>query len=324
MNNILLLKYAVEVDRTRSISKAAKNLYMGQPHLSKAIKELEDSIGCVLFARTPKGVEPTDRGREFLEQAKNIIAQMDQLDVMFREPEEQVYKLAVSVPRASYISEAFSRVVEQVEDEENFQLNYRETNSVRAIKNVTDGINNIAIIRYLKSDEDYFRNALKERDLNLEVIWEFRNMVTMSQDHPLAGKDKVEYQELLEYTEIVHGDNKVPSLSVLEHKEREKNSQRKKKISVYERGSQLELLSSIPTAYMWGSLAPSEVLDRFGLVQKPCDASEIWYRDIFICRKGYRLTKLDMMFVQTLRDVVSELSAGLPQISGLSEIPWMQ
>ena len=52
MNNLLYFKYAVEVERTGSISRAAENLYMGQPHLSKAIRELEETFGIAIFNRT--------------------------------------------------------------------------------------------------------------------------------------------------------------------------------------------------------------------------------------------------------------------------------
>lgn len=60
MNNILHLKYGVKVERTGAISKAAKNLFMGQPHLSKAIKDL----GIAVFNRIAKGVFPTPKGKE--------------------------------------------------------------------------------------------------------------------------------------------------------------------------------------------------------------------------------------------------------------------
>ena len=57
--NTLHFKYAVEVEQTRSITQAAENLYMAQPNLSKAIKELEDSLGIIIFERNSKGVTPT-------------------------------------------------------------------------------------------------------------------------------------------------------------------------------------------------------------------------------------------------------------------------
>ena len=58
------LKYAIEVERTGSITQAADNLYIGQPSLSKAIRELEESLGIVIFKRTSKGVVPTEKGLE--------------------------------------------------------------------------------------------------------------------------------------------------------------------------------------------------------------------------------------------------------------------
>ena len=56
--NTLSLRYALEVNRTRSITKAAQNLYMGQPNLSRAIRDLEKDLGIVIFERTTKGVTP--------------------------------------------------------------------------------------------------------------------------------------------------------------------------------------------------------------------------------------------------------------------------
>ena len=75
--NTVLLQYAVEVEKTGSITQAAGNLYMDQPNLSKAIKTLEESLGAPIFKRTSKGVVPTARGRIFLEYARNVLAQLE-------------------------------------------------------------------------------------------------------------------------------------------------------------------------------------------------------------------------------------------------------
>ena len=74
--NLQHLKYMVEVERVGSITKAAANLFMGQPNLSKAIKEVENEIGITVFKRSAKGVFPTEKGAEFLEYAKTILVQM--------------------------------------------------------------------------------------------------------------------------------------------------------------------------------------------------------------------------------------------------------
>ena len=76
------LKYAVEVERTGSITQAADNLYMAQPNLSKAIKELEDTLGISIFRRTSKGVVPTEKGAEFLVYAKRILTQLEKVEAL--------------------------------------------------------------------------------------------------------------------------------------------------------------------------------------------------------------------------------------------------
>ena len=64
--NTLHLKYALEIEKTGSISQAAQNLFMAQPNLSKAIKDLENELGYVIFKRTSSGVIATEKGAEFL------------------------------------------------------------------------------------------------------------------------------------------------------------------------------------------------------------------------------------------------------------------
>ena len=82
------MKYALEVEKTRSISKAAESLYMGQPNLSRAIKELEESLGITIFNRTRRGIEPTEQGEKFLAYARNIIAQVEEVEALCRREKE--------------------------------------------------------------------------------------------------------------------------------------------------------------------------------------------------------------------------------------------
>ena len=107
--NLQQLRYAVEVAKTGSITAAAKNLYMGQPNLSKSIRELEAELGITLFERTARGVAPTKNGEDFLGYARSIIAQMESLETMFGPHTETGTQLSVCAPRASYVAQAFRR-----------------------------------------------------------------------------------------------------------------------------------------------------------------------------------------------------------------------
>lgn len=82
--NLLHLKYVIEVAKAGSISKAASNLYMNQPHLSKTIKDLEENMQIIIFERTSKGVIPTKKGAEFIERAKSIIMQVEEMEAMYQ------------------------------------------------------------------------------------------------------------------------------------------------------------------------------------------------------------------------------------------------
>ena len=107
--NILHLKYAVEVARCGSINQAAEALYINQPNLSRAIKELENSLGITIFDRTAKGMFVTPEGEEFLGYAKKILSQIDEVESIYKAGVPIKQRFSISVPRASYISEAFAQ-----------------------------------------------------------------------------------------------------------------------------------------------------------------------------------------------------------------------
>ena len=101
--NILHLKYAVEIAKTGSLNKAAENLYMGQPNLSRAIRELETSLGITIFERTSRGMIVTADGEEFLQYARRILAQIDEMESLFRDGRQhrQTFSLSTIVIQSS-------------------------------------------------------------------------------------------------------------------------------------------------------------------------------------------------------------------------------
>ena len=308
VNNILHLKYAVEVERTGSFTKAAENLFIAQPHLSKAIRELESSLGVSIFNRTSKGVIPTGKGREFLRYAKSILEQIDEMEALYKPMNGTKHRFDICVPRASYVSFAFTEFIKELDPEKDVDINYQETNSTRAIRLVAEEVNNLAVVRYQTIYEPYFLKALEDRNLKFQSIWEFEYLALLSRKHPLANEAVIDFPQLSKYTEIIHGDLSVPALPVAQAKEIAQAQEKKKKIAVYERGSQFEILSRIPTTYMWVSPMPKDVLKCFSLVQKPCNLSKNKYKDILIFRKGYTFSEEDQLFIAKLKDTVKAVS----------------
>jgi DNA-binding transcriptional LysR family regulator len=208
--NLLHLKYAVVIAETNSMTKASEKLYTAQPNLSRAVRELESTLGITIFKRTPQGIFPTQEGEEFLGYARKVLAQVDAIEEIYRGEKKKVLKFSISVPRASYISCAFTEFVKSLKPDADEELFYKETNALRAINNILEADYNLGIIRYQDIYEDNFREMLEEKGLNREVIFDFRYFLLFSQKHPLASRKQISLSDLAPYTEIAHADPYVP------------------------------------------------------------------------------------------------------------------
>lgn len=295
--NILHLKYAVEVAKTQSISKAAENLYMGQPNLSRAIKELEESLGITIFKRTSKGITTTPDGDEFLRRARRIVSQVEEVEDIYRNGKMHKQTFSVCVPRASYFSLAMAEFSKHITLDEPAEIFYKETNSMRTITNVTRGDFNLGIVRYQEGFERYFLDMFKEKKLAYDTVSEFSYVLAVKKDNPLAIKENFSMEDLKDYIEITHGDPYVPSLPLIDVKKAEMSEHVNKRIYVFERATQFVLLGSVPNTFMWVSPTPQWLLDNYGLVMRTCPQNSKKYKDVLIYRRDYKLSELDKQFI---------------------------
>ena len=309
MNNLLQLKYAVEMEKTGSISKAAENLYMNQPNLSKSIRELEDDIGIAIFDRTAKGVVPTEKGREFLGYARNILSQIAEMEALYRPTDDKKIRFDLCAPRASYVSQALTEVILSLGPDADYSIDYREAGAMRTIKQVANGVNQLGVIRYQTIYEPNYLSALSERSLVSEPVWSFSCVTILAKKNPIAAQAQVTHRDLSDCTEVLYGDGSIPALPVNQARELAQAIEAKNTITVYERASQLELISRLGSAYAISSPAPQEVLDRFDLVQRKVDFPGNVYRDVLIYRAGYHLSRLDRLLVEKLRESALRVNA---------------
>ncbi len=310
--NITHLKYAVEIEKSRYLNKAAENLYMAQPNLSKALKDLEDSIGITIFKRTPKGMLVTPDGEEFLEHAKKILREIEEVEDKYTNGKRNKEVFAISVPRATYISYAFSRFAGKVSADKRADLFYKETNSMRAINNILHADFKLGIIRYALNYEQYFEEMVKEKNLCSEDLTHFNYYLAMSKEHPLANKKEIDFDDLSEYIEVAHADPYVPSLSASVVRKEELPDNTKRRIFVFERASQFELLNMTQGTFMWVSPLPDKLLKQYGLVQRQCSCNSKIYKDILIYPNNYKLSKLDKMFISELKATIKDLYGKRP------------
>ncbi len=297
--NILHMKYAVEVARVGSLNKAAETLLIAQPNISRAIKELEADLGITLFDRSSKGMFLTPEGEVFIGYAKSILKQIEQVEDIYKNGAVKKQKFSVSVPRACYISEAFAQFSKKLSFEP-AEIFYRETNSQRTINNILNHDYKLGIIRYAENYDKYFKAMLEEKGLSYEMVAEFSYGLIVSAKSPLAQLGEITFNDLKAYTEIAHSDPYMPSLPLSKAVKDELPDNNDRRIFVSERAGQFDLLSENPEAFMWASPAPQKVLDRYGLVQRKCIYNKKVYKDVLIYKNGYKLTKLDKMFITEL------------------------
>ncbi len=299
MINILHMKYAVEVARLGSLNKAAETLLIAQPNISRSIKELEADLGISIFNRSAKGMVLTPEGEEFINYAQSILKQIDEVEMHYKHGVPKKQKFSISVPRACYISDAFAEFSKCISDDP-AEIFYKETNSQRTINNVLNNDYKLGIIRYAENYDKFFKTMLEEKGLVYEMIAEFTYLLIMSQDNPLAAKEEITFDDLKPYIEIAHADPYVPSMPLSKVVKEELPDNIDRRIFIFERASQFDLLSENPDTFMWVSPASQKILDRYGLVQRKCVDNKKVYKDVLIYRDGYKLSKLDKQFITEL------------------------
>lgn len=297
--NILHMKYAVEVARVGSLNKAAETLLIAAPNVSRSIKELEADIGISIFERTTKGMELTPEGEEFINYAKGILNQIDEVENFYKKGSAKKQKFSISVPRACYISEAFSQFSKSL-SKEAAEIFYKETNSQRTIRNMLEHDYKLGIIRYAENYDKYFKVMLEEKGFCYEMVTEFTYSLIMSADNPLSQKETITFDDLADYIEIAHADPYVPSMPLSKVVKEELPDNIDRRIFIFERASQFDLLSNNPETFMWVSPAPESLLKRYNLVQKKCVDNKKIYKDVLIYKNGYKLSKLDRQFITEL------------------------
>ena len=323
------IKYAVEVEKTKSITRAAENLFMSQPNLSRSIRELEESLGIRIFKRTSKGVIPTEQGEEFLAHARNILAQIEKIESIRKKSLHSRLLFSISAPEAVYIAQAAASMISGLPSSKKICFSYIVTDNLSAMDNVSQNGHNLGIIRFNAMQEKYFTRLLKEKGLIAEQILEFQHIVLMSRNHPLASKESITHKDLSDYIEISGSDPYAGPLLVQEAKCMlsvkegrqipDAGSDRKfvtegndsqilsegngSQILTTGNVSQLYLLSTVTTAYMWSPPVPERALEQFSLVRCSCSDLSLRYIDYLIYRKNYKFNELDKKFIDELQNI---------------------
>ena len=192
------LKYAIALSDAKSINEAARNLFISQPSLSSAIKELEAETGTELFIRTKRGIVITAEGEEFIGYARQVVEQYQLMETRYIEKRNVKKKFSVSMQHYSFAVNAFVEMVKQFGmDEYEFAVHETKTHSV--IDDVKNLKSEIGILYVNDFNRKIMMKLFSESNLEFHEILHCGIYAYIWKGHPLANKKEISIEELQEY-----------------------------------------------------------------------------------------------------------------------------
>ena len=192
------LLYALTIAEKGSMNKAAESLFISQPSLTLAMKDLEKEIGITIFRRSSRGVQLTNEGADFLVNARQIYQQYELLKDKYSGAGDIKRKFAVSTQHYSFITKAFVETVKQY-DTKNFDFAIRETKTQDVISDVGKLRSEIGILFESDFNRKVITKMLRDNDLEFTKLIDCRAYVYIWKNHPLAGEASISLNMLKDY-----------------------------------------------------------------------------------------------------------------------------
>lgn len=199
--NLKQIDYFLKVVETASITKAADELYLSQPSLSHAIKELEKEMNITLFHRSSKGVTLTSEGEEFLLYARQISEQINLMNRRYKDDEAPQQIFSVAGQHYAFVVDAFVRLLKQYEDHD-YQATLKELRTYEVIEDVANLKSEIGIIYRSHYNRQVINAELEKKHIRFTPLISVKPHVFIYKDHPLADYEKIALSDLDSYPKL--------------------------------------------------------------------------------------------------------------------------
>ena len=192
------LRYAITVAGASSMNEAARKLFISQPSLSAAIKELEEEVGVELFKRTNRGISVTLEGEEFIGYARQVVEQYNLIESKYILKENTKKKFGVSMQHYTFAVKAFVEMVKQFGMDE-YEFEIHETKTYDVIEDVKNCKSEIGILYLNDFNKKVLTKLFHESAVEFHELLKCHIYVYLWKGHPLASKEEISLEELEEY-----------------------------------------------------------------------------------------------------------------------------
>lgn len=289
------LKYVVAIADFGSFNEAAKQLYISQPSLSEAMKELEEEIGIVVFKRSNRGIRITGEGEEFLSYARQVIDQFGLLQQKYIEKKHKE-RFSVSMQHYTFAVKAFVELAKRVGMDE-YEFEVYETKTFEVIENVKHFKSELGVIYITDFNEQIVKKVLAENSLEFISLFDCDTYVYLWSGHPLAGREEICMDDLEDYPCLQFDQGKNNSFYLAE--EMKSTYEYKKVIKANDRATSLNLMVGLNAYTLCSGIICEELngSDYCAIPLKETEKMHIGY----IKRKNSKLSSLGEIYVEELK-----------------------
>lgn len=294
------LRYIIEVANRGSMNEAAKRLFISQPSLSNAIKDLEEELRITIFERTNKGISLSKAGAEFLGYARQVIEQAELLENRYLGAKPAPQHFSVSTQHYAFAVNAFVQLVREHGQDE-YELALRETKTHEIIQDVKSQRSEIGILYINEFNAKVIKRLLRDANLKFTSLFTAKAHIFVSVNNPLAKHKVVTIDQLDDYPYLHFEQGEYNSfhfaeeiLSTLSHK---------KSIKVNDRATLFNLLIGL-NGYTISTGVLSADLNGNEIIPVPL-ASEETIHVGWISHQNAALSKLAVAYVEALEQAIA-------------------
>ena len=295
------LRYVIEVANRGSMNEAAKHLFISQPSLSNAIKDLEEELQITIFDRTNKGVTLSMEGAEFLGYARQVIEQAELLEGRYLDAKPSPQHFSVSTHHYAFAVNAFVNLVREYGQDE-YELALRETKTHEIIEDVKSLRSEIGILYLNDFNAKVINRLLQAANLQFNSLFTAEPHVFISSKNPLAKQSVVTIEQLQDYPYLSFEQGEYNSFHFSE--EILSTLSRNKSIRVTDRATLFNLLIGL-NGYTISTGVLSADLNGNEIIPVPLDCDET-INVGWISHKNVALSKLASAYVEALHQAIIE------------------
>jgi DNA-binding transcriptional LysR family regulator len=291
------LKYAVTAAEKGTMSEAAQFLFIAQPSLTNAIRDLEKELRITIFHRTNKGIIATNEGEEFLGYARQILQQVGLIEEKYIDGKSRKQIFSVSAQHYSFAVNAFVDVIKTF-GSQSYDFTLRETQTYEIIQDVSRLKSEVGILYLSRENENIIGKIITESGLIFEELFTASPHVFISYRHPLAEKECISLYDLKNYPYLCFEQGDYNSFYFSE--EILSSISREMTIKVRDRATLFNLAVGLD-GYTISTGIISHELNGENIIARPLDIDEC-IRIGTVTRKNMTLSRLGTAYMNALKN----------------------